>query len=424
MSEAARPKPRAERLAWLIWAPAALSFGYAFFQRVAPSVMVEELMRDFAVSGAVLGNLSAIYFYVYAGLQIPIGMGLDRWGPRRMLTGGMLLAGAGSLLFAGADSLSLAYLGRLLVGLGSAVGFVGALKIAGQWFPASRFAFVSGLTMLVAMIGGVAGQAPLAAVVQAVGWRSALTGAGLFALLLAAVIWLLVRDRPPDNPSAERGAGSRKILSDLRQVLANPQNWVIALFGGLMTGPLLSYAGLWGVPHLMQLHGLERPAAAGSASLVMLGWALGAPASGWISDRIGRRRRPMALAAAVALVGWLLLLYVPGLPLVAAWPLLFLVGLASAAMVITFAAARELSPIGISGAVTGFVNMAAVGAGALLQPFLGWLLDLGWDGRTLDGARIYSLEGYALAFITLPACAALALLAASRMRETYCRQQA
>ncbi len=424
MSDAVSSATRVHRLAWLIWAPGALSFAYAFFQRVAPSVMVEDLMRDFAVTGAVLGNLSAIYFYVYAGLQIPVGMSLDAWGPRRMLTVAMMVAGCGSVLFATADSLTVAYLGRLLVGLGSAVGFVGSLKIATHWFPVNRFAFVSGMTMLVAMAGGMSGQAPLAAVVEAVGWRSALAGAGVFALLLAAVIWAVVRDRPADEPAARRQVDARSVLGDLRRVVANPQNWFIAFYGGLMTGPMLAYAGLWGVPHLMQVYGLERPAAAGSASLMMLGWAFGAPFAGWLSDHLGRRRPTMTLAAGLALAGWLALLYLGGLPLSVAWLLLFLIGMTSAGMVITFAAARELSPIEISGAVTGFVNMAGVGAGALLQPLLGWLLDLGWDGTEIAGARIYSIAAYDQAFVTLPACAGLALLVSLAIRETYCRQAA
>ena len=135
MSESATVLTRPGRGAWLVWGVGALSFAYAFLQRVSPSVMVEDLMRDFAVSGAVLGNLSAIYFYAYAILQIPVGVALDNWGPRRMLTAAAVIAATGSVLLASADALSVAYLGRLLVGVGCAVGFVGTLKIATNWFP-------------------------------------------------------------------------------------------------------------------------------------------------------------------------------------------------------------------------------------------------------------------------------------------------
>ena len=408
--------------AWVIWALGSLCFAYAFLQRVAPSVMVDELMRDFAVGAAVLGNLSAIYFYAYAGLQIPVGMALDRWGPRRMLTGAISLAALGSIVFATADSLPLAYLGRLMIGTGSAVGFVGTLMLVSRWFPVARFAFLSGMTMLVAMVGGVLGQAPLAPVVEAVGWRATIAGAGAFAVVLAAAIWLVVRDRPPGQ-TVEAGltGGAAGILADLRVVLSSRQNWVVGFYGATMSGPMLSYAGLWGVPHMMQVHGLGRAGAAGSASLVLVGWAAGAPAVGWLSDRIGRRKLPLIVSAAVTLAAWIVVLYMPGLPLPVILSLLFVIGAVSAAMILCFAIAREQAPARMSGAVVGFINSFTVGAGALMQPLVGILLDLNWDGHLEAGARIYSHAAYDSAFIAMPGVAAVAVVLSFFVRETWCK---
>lgn len=350
--------------------------------------MVTDLMRDFAVGAAVLGNLSAIYLYAYAGLQIPIGVALDRWGPRRMLSGAAIVAAAGSALFAAADGIGLAYAGRLLVGIGCAVGFVGALKLATHWFPPERFAFVSGMTMFVAMVGAIAGQAPLAAAVDIIGWRLSLFGAAGGAAALAIATWLIVRDRPPGE-EIQKEDGSVSTAGGLARVLAGRQNWVIALYGGAMAAPFLAYAGLWGVSHQMQLHGLGRIEAAASNSLMLIGWAVGAPAGGWISDRLGRRRLPMAAAAGLALFGWLILLYTPGLSLAWVRFLLFAIG-----------------------ATTGFINTAMVGSGALLQPGIGYLLDLNWDGVVQDGVRVYALDVFDAALVTLPVCAAVAIAAA------------
>ncbi len=421
MSEAATVLTRPSRGAWLVWGVGALSFAYAFLQRVSPSVMVEDLMRDFAVSGAVLGNLSAIYFYAYAILQIPVGVALDNWGPRRMLTAAAAIAATGSVILASADALSVAYLGRLLVGVGCAVGFVGTLKIATNWFPSNRFAFVAGMSMLAGMAGGVLGQAPMATLVESVGWRDTLMFAGALAVVIAVVSWVVVRDRPPGPLGAGRSASRRSVLADLSQVVGRPQNWIIAFFGAAMSAPMLAYGGLWGVPHLMQTYGLDRPAAAGTASILMLGWAAGAPLAGWISDHLGRRRAPMAVAAAVALACWLVLLYVPGLPLGAAWIVLFGIGASSAGMVISYAVARESSPIQASGTATGFVNTATVGSGALMQPLVGWLLDANWDGTLVDGVRLYSGAAYDVALITMPVCAAVAFASVWLIRETFCR---
>lgn len=145
---------------WLFWGLAALFYCYGFFQRVAPSVMVGDLMRDFSVSAAVLGNLSAFYFYAYASVQLPVGVLVDRFGARRVLALAALACGAGSALFGMAANIEIAYLGRLLVGLGAAFTWVGALKLVSVWFPANRFAMVSGMTLMLGMGAGSAVRHP------------------------------------------------------------------------------------------------------------------------------------------------------------------------------------------------------------------------------------------------------------------------
>ncbi|HEU4378308.1 MAG TPA: MFS transporter, partial [Hyphomicrobiaceae bacterium] len=154
------------------WLAGATFFFYAWILRVAPSVMVEELMRDFSVGAAVLGHLSAAYFYGYAGMQIPVGILLDRFGPRRLMTVAACVCAGGCVLFATAETLSAAIAGRVLIGASAAFSLVGAMAIAGQWFPPDRFALLSGLAMAAGMAGGVFGQAPLRLVMEATDWRT------------------------------------------------------------------------------------------------------------------------------------------------------------------------------------------------------------------------------------------------------------
>lgn len=419
MSEARRPAPP---MAWVVWSLGAAYFGYAWVHRVAPSVMVDGLMREFAVGAAVLGNLSAIYFYSYAALQLPVGMLIDRWGPRRMLTLMAMLTGAGGLVFATADSLAAAYAGRFLIGAGAAFGFVGGLTLATRWFPSDRFAMLAGATMMAGMLGGMLGQGPLAVLVEAVGWRAALTGVALLGFALAASIWLVVRDHPPGAAAVAHGDAARAhsggVFAGLGRIATRRQNWILALFGGLTSAPLLAFGGLWGVPYVMQVYGAPRAEAAFTVSLLIVGWAVGSPLWGWISDRSGRRRVPMATGAALSLLALLGVLYLPGLPLGILGGLLFLSGLGAAAMVICYAAARDINPPRAVGTAYGFVNMVVVAAGALFQPLVGWLLDLYWDGTMVDGARAYSEAAYGSAFAVLPACLALALVAVFLVGET------
>ncbi|MDX1711906.1 MAG: MFS transporter [Rhodovibrionaceae bacterium] len=403
-------------LPWLTWGLGALLFCYAFFHRLAPSVMIDSLMRDLAVGGALLGNLSAFYFYAYASIQIPVGLTIDRWGPRRVLSISAAFCALGSIVFAGAESLTTAYLGRLMIGAGAAFAFVGSLKLATNWFPPRRFAQLTGLTMMAGMIGGIAAQAPLAALVEITGWRAALTGAAVAGGIIAAAIWIIVRDRPPtaaEQPpdAAALGGETVSVLQGLVRVLRTPQNWLIALTSAVMTAPMLSFAGLWGVAWLMQTRGFERPEAAATTSLLLIGWAVGSPITGWLSDRLGRRKPILQASMLLGLLALLAILYLPDLPVPVLWALFAGSGMCFGAMAVGFAMARTANATEVTGAAYGFVNMAVTATGAIFQPLIGWLLDLRWSGEMLDGARVYSAETYGFALASLPIFMTLGLLA-------------
>ena len=403
---------------WLVWLPAALVFTYAFFHRVAPSVMIDPLMRDFGVGAAVLGNLSAFYFYAYAGLQIPVGMSVDRWGPRRVLTIATGFCALGSLCFAFSDTLGLLYLGRLMIGAGSAFGFVGALTLAGRWFAPRRFALVSGLTMMAGMSGGILGQAPLAVAVDAIGWRAPLLGAAAAGGFLALAIWIIVRDRPPGAAARDSGGRGPGIATALKEVLGRRQNWLIALVGAATSAPLLAFAGLWGVAWLMQVQGMTRPGAAATTSALLIGWAFGAPLAGYVSDRMARRKPALIAATGGGLVCLCALLYLPGLPGAALPVLFFVTGLFLGAMVVCFATAREGNRSAVTGVTLAFINMTVTGTGALFQPLIGALLDLNWDGATVEGVPLYSPAAYRAAFSVLVVFLIAGLGAAFLIRET------
>jgi MFS family permease len=159
------------RSANLAFALGSLFFGYAFIQRVAPSIMTNELMRDFNVGGAALGSLSAFYFYAYASIQLPVGILTDRFGPRKLMSFAAALCAIASIVFAFSDSLLLAAISRALIGATVAFGFVGTLAIVGYWFKPAQFATLAGVVQAVGMCGAIFGQAPLRLVVEQTGWR-------------------------------------------------------------------------------------------------------------------------------------------------------------------------------------------------------------------------------------------------------------
>lgn len=402
--------------AWRGWAAFVLGasfFGHEFVQRVSTSILVADLMAEFAVGGAVLGSLSAFYFYAYAGMQIPVGVLMDRFGPRRLMSFAAAVSATGALIFAFAPAIEFAYLGRAMIGLGASFSWIGALTVATLWLPAGRFAMLTGLLQAGGMAGGVLGQAPLALMVAELGWRYALGALAMVGASLALAMYLVVPDAARPN-----AAQSRPRLTDgLRVAARNRQTWLNMLFGLAMTGTMLAFAGLWAVPWLETVHGFSRASAASLASAMFLGWGIGAPLIGVVADRVARRKAIMVGCGSAMSGTLLVLLYVPGLPTALLACLLFANGAFASSMILSYGAARDHSPPDASGAVYGIVNTGVVGSGALFQPTIGALLDLNWQGAMREGARLYDADAYAVAFGVLPAIAILGTLAAALAAE-------
>ena len=404
----------AKGYAWLVWSLAAISFGYAFFHRVAPSVMVSDLMAEFAIGGVMLGTLSALYFYPYVLLQIPLGALLETVGTRILLTCALGLASVGSVLFGLAVQIELAYLGRILIGVGCSVGFLGSLALARRWFPAHHFGFLAGLSMFIAMTSGMIAQAPLAYFVDEFGWRNSLFLLGCVGFSLAVLVFGLVRNAPAGQPQIS-GARFDKVafFLSLRRAVSHREVWKISFVALTLSGPMLTLGGLWGTPYLIVAYDLSRPHAAFLMSLLLFGWAVGAPAAGWLSDRLGRRK-PILIAGSVIVCLMLFsLIFVPHLPLSVAVTIIIIIGFSGGSMATCFALVRDVLPERITGAATGIVNSLTVASGAVLQPVVGLLLDLQTAGNT----AFYTDAAFRLAFCAILVTAFAGMLVAFRLLE-------
>lgn len=408
---------------WLIWGLGAAFFFVEYFARVAPSVMVSDLMRDFAVDALALGTLSAFFHYAYVSMQVPVGILVDRYGAHRLLTVMCFLCGLGCLLFAAAKSVWIADLGRLLMGFGAAFAFVGSLKLAAVWFPASRFGLLAGLTQALGMLGAAVGSAPMSFAVYHLGWRmTMLLIAGIF-LLLAIFIGFIVRDKPANASLAhEPLASDKNVLAGLVKVLSNPQSWWNALYAGLIYAPTAAVAELWGVTFVRQAYHLSLPMAATAVSLIFIGWGVGGPITGWFSDKIQRRRPIMFVSAFMCLAFFLLILYLPShTPMGVLFVVMFFYGVSNTGLVASYALAGEINPRRIAGTSVAFANMASVIIGAFFQPLIGWVLDLNWHGEMANGAPIYSPYAFRLAFLIIPICLGVCCFITFFIKETYCQ---
>jgi len=420
------------RLAWLIWSLASLFYVIGFFHRLAPAVMTRELMRDFDINAAALGNLSGFYFYSYWLMQIPTGVLVDSWGARRLLTFGALGSAAGAVLFALSGSMAWACLGRLLIGGCVSVAYVVALKLAVNWFPTGYFSMISGLGLLAGILGAVTAGVPLRLVLDEFGWRPVMLATAAASGLLAAVTWVLVRDDP-----RERGYRSYAInatrpdvpvrvsaWTGIGQVFRYANTWLLFFIPAGLVGSVLTFCGLWGVPYLTTHYGLSTAQAAFLTSLLMICWASASPVFGWLSDRLGRRKPLMILGHILAGIGWALVLFAPGLSPGQLTALTAATGLCSASFIICWSLAKESVPVNLSGTISGVINMGIMLGATVLQPAVGWMLDRRWEGAVLDGVRLYSRDAYQAGFGLMMAWILIALVLLCFTRETFGRQTA
>jgi len=414
---------RYTRLRWGIFTLLVTAYVLAFFHRIAPGVMTGELMLAFDTSAAALGSLAAMYFYVYAAMQLPSGVLADRLGARITVGAGSLVTAAGSLLFGLATDFTLAATGRLLTGLGVSVAFVGLLKSNTEWFPAERFAFISGAVMLIGSLGSLLAAGPLAMVVSVLPWRHVFFAASVVSLGLGLLIFAFVRNRPQDadlpplhthhSPTIDQQHWARDLWAVLRNRDAWPGFW--ALFG--VGGCFMAFAGLWGVPLLRDVFGLTRNSAALYITAALAIGALGSFAAGWISDRLGQRKPVIICSMALATLGWLGLAALPWGPGWSGYLLYMMVGGGTAGIIVNYAAIKELVPPKVSGMAMALANTGVFAGAALMQPAFGWVMDLGWDGSIVDGVRRYAWADYRNGLWLSFGFALMGLVSAAFIRE-------
>jgi predicted MFS family arabinose efflux permease len=414
--------PAQRRSRWWILGVVAVTYVLSFFQRFAPAGIAQDLAASFQTSAASLGVLAATYFYVYTVMQIPTGILADTLGPRRILVLGCLIGGIGSFLFGFAPTLDQALLGRTLVGLGVSVTFIAMLKLVAVWFEENRFATLVGVCMLIGNLGSVLAGAPLSTLAQITGWRGVFIGVGAVSLVLGVLCWIMVRDSPQQHEGGSRPVFDRTVvISGLLSVIRNRATWPAALVNTGMSGSFFTFAGLWATPYLVQVHGLSRAVATTHLSLWFGGFAIGCFFIGTISDRLGRRKPVLIVTSHVFVAIWLVLLSCITMPLSLSYALFALLGLSTAGFSLTWACAKEVNPPLLSGMSTSVANMGGFMAGALLQPLVGWVMDRGWQGAMVSGARFYDVAAWQGGVLIVTLCAAMGAAATWWLVETGCR---
>jgi len=405
-------KSRSALVGWLVCGLGALFYCYEYLLRIEPSVMMPQLMQQFHVTAESLGVLIAMYYTAYTPMQLFVGVLTDVFGPRKILTIAISICVIGSFVFGATDSAFVAGAGRLLIGFGSAFAFVGVLKLGTVWLPANRFALFSGIATALGMVGAMVGDVELTLLAHTAGWKQTI------------FIWLVVRDMPAqtNKPDLKYTFSFSAVLKDLFAIARNPQMWINGLIGCMLYLSLSAFAEVWGIQFLRHVFHLSDDTASRINSMVFFGWLVGAPLVGIISDRLRTRKLPLVFGCLLALVTILIILLVPTLTPHALYVLFFLFGLFASSEIVCFAIGTEYYPKKIAGMAIAFTNMIIMFSGMVLQPLVGKLLDMRWQGVMAHGIRVYSASDYRYALMVLPIGMGLGFVLSLFLKESYGRK--
>jgi MFS family permease len=353
---------------------------------------------------------------------------VDTLGPRRILAIGGLVAGAGSLLFGLADSLAVASAGRLLVGLGVSVTFISLLKLNAAWFHDRHFATLTGLSILLGNIGALLAASPLAWALGFVSWRTVFVAVGGLSLGVAVLGWVMVRDHPgkANLPSMRELDGKEAHpphdghwYDGLVVVAKNRATWPGFWVNLGISGSFFAFGGLWAVPFLHDVYGMERGVATAHTSMLLLGFAAGAFFVGTLSDRFGRRKPVIIAGALLYCLSWLPLFFGWRLSPAMGYALFLVMGLGASGFTLTWACAKEVNRHALSGMATSVVNTGAFLGTGIMQPLAGWMID--HSAGTHPATTAHTLADYQAGMGMMLGVALTGLMATFFIRETYCR---
>ncbi|MED7789064.1 MFS transporter [Francisella sp. 19X1-34] len=383
---------------WSIWSIAAIFYGLDYFQHTAPSVLIKPIASDMGVGIEDIAYIMSIYFPIYAISQVPAGILLDKFGPRFMLSISCLIMSLGILLFVYNPSLYTMFVGRVLIAIGSAVAFIGSLKVASDVLPERYFPVAVGLTNTIGVLGGIFGQVLLIHLVELYKWQLALAAIGYFGILWSVVIILFLKYSDSFNHST---INKFKYLSfsESFKLLLNKKLWMLAIYAGLMVGIVVnSFSELYDVLFLQQAYHLSDHISAQISVMLFVGIAVGGPSHGLIASIFGEKRVWMFICNIITILAFSSIIIFPRL--ISAdflYIMFFIIGFCVSSMLLAFSVVEEIFPTQIKATALAIVNMVIGLCGAIFQYLISYIsvylnggpLQANVDIKIFDRAFVY-----------------------------------
>ncbi|WNF35407.1 MFS transporter [Bacillaceae bacterium IKA-2] len=369
------------RFRWVVFASVMFTYLLMASQRTAPGLITDQLMTDFNVTASTIGLLTSIQFFVYAGLQIPMGILADRYGPNFFLIIGAILTGLGTIIYSLGTHEFVLFFSRILTGTGDATIWVNMVLILSQWFNEKEFVRLIGLAGMTGSLGFLLATVPFSAWINLLGWRVVFFLAGLLLCLCGILLYYVLFKKPkqlfPSEPVVvENKIQQEKVLVLLRRIFSNQQAWALFFCHFGLVGGYLGFISSWAVPYGMNVYEMTRSGASQLIMIGLIGALIGAPLTSWISSRLETIKRPYVVVHITILMSWTSFLLFNGNPPFSLLIILFfIIGFGFGASALTFAIVRQSFPIIESGIVSGFANTGGFLSAVLLPIIFGYILD-------------------------------------------------
>ncbi len=386
---------------WVMWFFPLAFFAFQFILRLFPGLIMPELLQKYQISATDFGLFASLYYLGYAGMQIPMALLLDKYGPRHIIALSAMICGLSVWMMLSFDSWGMALLSRFLIGVGSVVGFLGTSKVISQWFAKEKYARLVGLTFSFGLLGALYGGRPVSMMIEEMGWETMLGSLGAIALLLGLFNYCVVRNREtaPAKPQTS-------VFIDLKQLCRHKSLLILAFANFLMVGSLEGFADVWGVPYLMATRELTKIEAASITSFVFVGMLFGGPLLAYLSEKFKAHYQvTMTAGFLMASLMLLVLIFNAVLPQSALMFIMFLIGILCCYQVIVFAIGQELVPTHLMSVTIALLNCINMLGGSFFHSSIGRLMDFFEPGTMINGMLVYSASAYTSALMIIPIAA-------------------